>query len=289
MSRFTPDFIPARFNKTLLVAKSLGGLLPGINLAEFSQMKDILKVASGSSGWMLEMARTHPHIQVTGLETNVDHIDYASTLAQEQNLTNVSCRKVAQFSDPFDFPAASFDLVSSQFVSYYLTPEMWPPFLAECWRVLRPGGIMYLTELEVGMANSPAYEELVSLYIRAQQRAHRSFGTTGRHLGLLCELEPLMQGAGFETSLRAYAINFSYGIHPEWSIDLLIQSRLAQQPLIVEMGVATQEKIDALHRQQQMELHHPTFHGLLPLLTILGKKPPLPDSSDYLKGFHVSK
>lgn len=276
-----PETIPAqgnvvelvrRFNKALLVARSLGGLLPGLDSADLVQVSDVLEVGSGPGGWLLEMGRTYPDMQITGVETNVRMIDYARTLANEQRLANVFCQHTARFSDPFAFPDESFDLVSIQFISHFLTPGMWPFFLRECLRVLRPGGKLRITEFEMGMANSPAYEELVSLYIRAQMRAYRTFSPTERHLGLLCELEPLVQEAGFlDTRPLAHAINFSYGMHTEWSIDFLIQSRLIQ-PFLVEMGVASQAQIDELHRQQQLDMRLPTFHALLQLLTVWGSK-----------------
>lgn len=261
-----------RFNKALLVAGSIGGLLPGLEHEQIAHVDAVLEVGSGPGGWLLEMARTYPHMHLTGMETNTYMMDYARTLIREQKITNVTCKECCSFADPFDFPSESFDLISIQCMSYSLTPEMWPPFLRECWRVLRPGGKLRFTEFEVGMTNSPAYEELISLFLRAQARARRTFGPTDRHLGLLCELEPLVQEAGFQkTRLLAHAINFSYGAHTEWTIDFLLLSRL-MQPRIVEMGVATQEQVESLHQQQQQDMRLPTFHGLLPLITVWGEK-----------------
>src|SRR5260370_36805044 len=79
-----------RFNKALLVAQSLSGLLPGIDLTYLSQVREVLEVASGPGGWMLEMARTHPNMHLTGLQTNASMIKHARTLANEQHVTNLS-------------------------------------------------------------------------------------------------------------------------------------------------------------------------------------------------------
>ena len=43
-------------------------------------------------------------------------------------------------------------------------------------------------------------------------------------------------------------------------------------PLIVQMGLATQKQVDALHRQQCYEMNMLTFQAILPVLTLWGTK-----------------
>jgi len=263
------------YNKPLLVAQTLGGMLPGVSPLVLLDVQNVLELACGPGGWLLRMARDYPHIQFTGVDTSPTMIDYALARAHKQTLPNVSCQKVPHLQGPFAFADASFDLISAQWISKFLAPSAWPKVLTECVRLLRPGGYFRLTEFDMGEANSPAHEELAALFIRAMRKAGRSFGITDRHLGLLPELEPLVSDAGFQdVRLLSHTVNYSYGapFHEEWTRDFQVLSRLAQ-PLIVDMGVASCETLNELQQRQQVEMALPNFHAILPLLTIWGTRP----------------
>ncbi|MGH2638941.1 MAG: hypothetical protein ACRDF4_06635, partial [Rhabdochlamydiaceae bacterium] len=64
----------------------------------------------------------------------------------------------------------------------------------------------------------------------------------------------------------------SYGLHSEWIMDFLVHSRL-QLPSIAQMGVASLEYLETLHKQLQQDTNFPTFHALLVLISAWGSKP----------------
>uniref|UniRef100_UPI0035E452C3 class I SAM-dependent methyltransferase n=1 Tax=Thermogemmatispora sp. TaxID=1968838 RepID=UPI0035E452C3 len=57
-----------------------------------------------------------------------------------------------------DWPDASFDLINGRLLCGFMLPAAWPRLLAECHRLLKPGGIIRLTEVEPMLTISAAYE-----------------------------------------------------------------------------------------------------------------------------------
>ncbi|HEY7415044.1 MAG TPA: class I SAM-dependent methyltransferase, partial [Ktedonobacteraceae bacterium] len=199
-------------NKAQLLIQVLGGLLPGLSSEHLQQITSVLEIACGPGLWAQEMARAHPQAQVIGVDTSPVMIAFARSTLSHHNLANINYIELASFTGSYPFKEATFDLVSVQFMSKFLTANAWPHFLSTCWRLLRPGGLIRLTEYEVGLANAPAYEELSQLFLRAMRLAGRSISPSDRHLGILCELEALLCAAGFrERSSVAHLVNCSYG------------------------------------------------------------------------------
>ncbi len=261
-------------NETQLLLRSLGGFLPGVKPEYLEQIRAVLEIGCGPGVWALEFARTYRQMNVVAVDPSATMITYArNRLAKEQPLENIAYQTIPSCIGPFPFEEASFDLISAQFVSKFLSVDEWPKFLTACRALLRPGGLLRLTEYDLGMTNSPAQEELNRLFVQAMRRAGYSPSVSDRHLGFLCELEPMLYGAGFaECSTVSHHINYSFGApaHRGWKEDCLILSKEVL-PFMVKWGVASQEQLDTLYRQQSIELNLPTFHGVLQFLTIWSK------------------
>ena len=262
-------------NSTLLVKHSLGGLLPGCSPKEIACIHDVLEIGCGPGAWSLEMAETYyGQMQVVGVDSSPLMVAHANIQAQGRQLDNVRHFQIQDISNKFTCADNSFDLISAQFLSKVLYKDSWPALMRECWRLLRPGGWLRLTEFEVGESNSPAHEELWSLFIRAMRIAGRSFAPHDRHLGIMCELEPLLFQTGFrDTRNLAHIINYSRGaeLHEEWKRDFLMLARSAQA-FLIKTGVSTQSYLEELQDRQQKEMSLQNFHAILPMLTVWGKK-----------------
>jgi SAM-dependent methyltransferase len=261
-------------NKAYLLIQALGGLLPGLKPESMQHITSILDVACGPGIWTLELARRQPKISVVGIDTSESMIEYARRLSQQQAMSNTAYLTIPSFAEPFPFAEASFDLMNMQFIATFLKKDDWPHLLSACWHLLRSGGLLRLTEFGVGQVNSPAHEELSQLFLHAMHLTDRSLLLSDQHSGLLDELEPLLYTANFHACLSVtHTVNYSYGapLREEWKRDYLILSREAQ-PLIVQMGLATQRQVDALHQQQCYEMNMPTFQAILPMVTMWGKK-----------------
>jgi ubiquinone/menaquinone biosynthesis C-methylase UbiE len=259
-------------NKERLHRAHMGGLMP--DQPDASPFHDTLDIACGPGAWVMDMAYTYPEMRVVGVDISDLMIGYARTMAHEQRLTNASF-SVMDALHPLDFPNESFDLVNAKFVGEFMPKSAWPQFMQECWRVLRPGGVMRITEYEMGVSNSPAQEHLFGLYLRAMFDADRIFSSDGRHLGLLTMLEPFLHRVGFrQIAHRLYGVNYSHGaeMQEEWCQDLMLKVKLTM-PFVARMGISTLPELEVMAERMQAEMDSPNFCALWIYMTAFGIKP----------------
>src|SRR6185312_15034081 len=77
---------------------------------------------------------------------------------------------------PLDFSDHTFDLVNIGPSGARIPRSAWPTLLHECLRVLRPGGILRLTQTDgAGSTTSPAYERFHRLTVQALHQAGCGF------------------------------------------------------------------------------------------------------------------
>src|SRR5438876_3260295 len=136
------------------LTRAAGGPLSSIDAATMEECCDVLDLGCGPGDWALDVAFAHTDIDVTGVDISKLMIDYASSRAETQLLNNVSFR-LMDITKPFAFADASFDLINARFLVAVLYRDAWVPFLQECMRVLRPGGVLRLTEpIDLGLTSS---------------------------------------------------------------------------------------------------------------------------------------
>jgi SAM-dependent methyltransferase len=255
-----------------LVTKGMGGLFS--ERLDLSGIHRILDAACGPGGWALEVALTYPEIEVVGVDVSLVMIDYANAQARVQGLDNASFQ-VMDIQKPLDFPDGSFDLVNARFINF-LPAAAWPQLMQEFGRITRPGGVIRLTESEWWyFTNSPALENLNAMIIRALKLQGESFSQSGRFTGALPMLGRFLLDAGcVNVNYRPHVIDYSYGTeaHEGFRHDAAIVFKLFQ-PFIVRMGVATQEEVNQLYEQMQLEMAKDGFRGLMLPLTAWGEKP----------------
>lgn len=254
-----------------LITKGMGGLYS--ERSDLSGIHRILDAACGPGGWTLEVALTHPEIEVVGVDVSQVMIDYANAQARVQGLNNASFQ-VMDIQKPLDFPDGSFDLVNARFINF-LPAAAWSPLMQEFGRITRPGGVIRLTESEWWyFTNSPAMENLNAMIIRALKLQGESFSQSGRFTGVLPMLGRFLLDAGcVNVNYRSHVIDYSYGTeaYEGFRHDAAIVFKLFQ-PFIVRMGVATQEEVNQLYEQMQLEMAKDDFRGLMLPLTAWGEK-----------------
>jgi ubiquinone/menaquinone biosynthesis C-methylase UbiE len=129
------------------VTNAMGGLLPELG-SDIEGMQDILDLACGPGGWAQELAFTHPQLKVTGVDISRAMIAYARMQARVRHLENASFT-VMDVQAPFDvFSDNSFDLVNARTMAGFMKKGSWSQVVGECARVLRPGGVLRLTEVD---------------------------------------------------------------------------------------------------------------------------------------------
>ena len=255
-----------------LTTKAMGGLLP--EQANLSAIHDILDIACGPGAWALDMAQAFPQKRVTGIDISRLMVEYAQAQAREKDLHNATFQ-VMDALNPLEFADNSFDLVNARFITGFMSKAAWPLLVRECTRILRPGGILRLTECESPLTNSKGSERMYEMLAQALARADRIFSVDGRHIGITPVLGRLLHDAGFVAiQKRSHVIDYSFGTeaHAGCYQDVMTFLKLLQ-PFFVNVGVTTQEEANRLYLQTLEEMRSENFCGIFFFLTAWGMKP----------------
>src|SRR5579862_7485306 len=133
-------------NQDFMVTAAMGGVLAE-HVAPQSLQK-ALDVACGAGGWSIEAVKSYPELSVVGIDVNPHIIAYAQAQAATHQVADQITFQVMDALRILDFADASFDLVNMRFAMSFLRTWDWPKVLRELLRVLKPGGILRLTEEE---------------------------------------------------------------------------------------------------------------------------------------------
>lgn len=253
------------------ITKGMGGLLP--ELPDLASINTVLDVACGPGGWALDLAQAYSHMQVHGIDIDEGMIGYATVQARAGGLDNVTFW-VMNALEPLDFPDNAFDLVTARFLVGFVPPAAWAKVITEMWRVLRPGGTIRWTEQEWTGTNSRGFEQAEGYTLQAMRRAGQLLSPDERHTGITPLMRRMLHDTGF-VNIRevAHALDFSAGTEAQRAIAQdLWMGELLLQPFQLALGVATQEELDYLQQQMQIEMLSDEFYGILFLLTALGTK-----------------
>ncbi len=87
---------------------------------------------------------SHPRLvpelgRLSGVDVSDDAIDTARKL-------NVNVEYHVQRDDSLPFASEGFDFCSTVCVMHHVPPDQWPAFVAEAWRVTKPGGLFAVYE-----------------------------------------------------------------------------------------------------------------------------------------------
>ena len=254
-----------------MVTRSMGGL--------FSERKDmrgikrILDIACGPGGWALNVAATYPDIQVVGIDISKLMIEYARAQAYVRRLQNIRF-EVQDVLQPLNFSDGSFDLINARFI-VFVPRVSWSSLLQECRRLLRPGGTIRLTEAEVPITTSLAFQRFAAKATWAFKEADCSFSPDGALYGISPVLAKLLRDAGYENvQISADALEWSYGTenHRSFYHDHMVGMKLSH-PFLIRKGAATPEELNLLYEQALQEMNAPDFCAMFIILRAWGEKP----------------
>jgi len=254
-----------------LCTSGMGELFPRqMNLKEVRQVLDL---ACGPGGWALEVARTYPTLHVTGIDISKKMINYAQAQAWVQGMKNVEFREM-NVLEPLNIPDNVFDIINARFIVGFLPKDAWPVLIEECLRITQPGGVLRLTEAEMGFSNSAACERLNSLFAVALHSTRRGFSPLGQHLGITPMLGYFLRRAGYQdVQCKAHVIDYSANMqaHDAFYQNFLLAYKLLQ-PFLIKTGVCTPEEFAQLYQQAQEDMSTKTFCGIWFYLSTWGMK-----------------
>jgi ubiquinone/menaquinone biosynthesis C-methylase UbiE len=255
-----------------LVTQNMGGLFPERD--DLSSIHAILDIGCGPGGWVLDVAREYPEIEVTGIDISQTMVDYARAHGRARGFSNARF-KIMNALKPLEFPDNSFDLVNARTITAFMYPAAWPVLLKEVMRICRPGGIIRLTEGELPLTNSVAYETLNGMLSRAMYLAQRTFSPDGRNLGITPMLGRLLRDAGYQNvQKKVYVSEYLPGtdVYEGLYQDAQIGFPLVA-PFLIQLGITAQEEFDRLHQQLMAEMLSDNFCAVGFLMTVWGNKP----------------
>ncbi len=260
-------------NADKILTNGMGGTLA--ERPDFSGIQAILDLGCGPGGWVLEVAREHPDIQVTGVDISRSMIQFAQAQAISRGYGNASFM-VMDVKQPLAFEDASFDLVNERTLYGVMGPGEWPQMLAECKRILRPGGIIRLTEFEMPLTTSPALNALWYISTRAFYKLGRSFSVDEWHVGITPVLKRLLHDAGFQNiKHQGHVMDISAGttdFEGFWRNFAYVFELVKPFMLKIE-GLTTEQEYERLYQQMQAEMLANDFCGLWTYVTAWGEKP----------------
>ena len=259
-------------NQDTVSTKALGG--PLVEQGDCSTYKSVLDLACGPGGWVLDVARLLPDAQIMGVDISARMTDYGRATAKARGLQNAHFMTM-NIQEPFSFADSSFDLINSRYLVAVLTPKTWSALLRETFRMCKPGGVMRLTENEMPITNSPAFEQITQLALNAFTMTGRNFGPTARNFGITPMLSKLLKDTGYiNVNYKAYGVDTSAGTegHESFYQNLMVAFQLGK-PYFVGLGLTTDEKYEELYQQTLQEMMADDFCAISYSLTAWGEKP----------------
>ena len=268
----SPGEMVCQAEESWLFTNVMGG--PLAMLPDVSHIERVLNIACGSGDWAIDTAFAFPHMEVAGIDFNPTSIAYANAKVLSQNLQNISFGTM-NWLQPLDFSNDTFDLIYGGFLAGLVPRALWPAVLAEFFRILRPGGILCLTDSDTILSNSAATEQVNALFSQASQRAGFGFSPSGRTMGITPVLGSLLRKTGLcDVQHSAYMLDFSAKTAAWTSIyHSFVVMGTSMLSLVVSTALASKEDVADLQYQVLLDLLSDDFCGVWPFLCVWGTKP----------------
>ena len=119
------------------------------------QPKKILEMGCTVGNSLLAVSRAFPEAECTGLDVGASLLRYARARAAH---LGVPLNFVQGNAEETDFPDNSFDLVYSSALLHETSQKALPRIMAECFRVLKPGGVMVHLEVPFRAEDADAFD-----------------------------------------------------------------------------------------------------------------------------------
>ncbi len=256
-----------------MITAAMGGVLP--EQPDPTIFRRVLDVGCGPGGWLIEVARTYPTMLLVGVDASPRMISYARAQAQADPVNDRIEFHVMDALGRLDFPAASFDLVNLRLGISFLRTWDWPKLLSEMLRVTCPGGVIRLTEGEMGsQSNSPALTRLCEVLQCAFFQASHLFEQ--ERSGLTSHLVPLLSRCGCQqVQTKTYAIAYRMGTAEgeAYYEDMRLAFQTAR-PFIQKHSCEGPDYVTT-YRRALKEMCHPDFCATWNILSVWGSKPEL--------------
>jgi ubiquinone/menaquinone biosynthesis C-methylase UbiE len=273
-------FVQDRQNERELVRLAIQGhMLTESVSGTFPEQPDpaifrrVLDVGCGPGSWVIEAAQSYPTMSLIGIDISMRMIEYAREQAAIHHVADRVEFAVMDALLMLEFPAAFFDLVNLRFSASWMRTWDWPKMLGEMLRVVRPGGVIRITEPEmIHVCNSSARTQFDKIFQCAMYRAGHLF--TEDTTGIVAHLTDLLTQHGCqEVQTKAFALEYQ----PETPqgqayYDVSMHVFRTLRPFIQKWGGLVPD-YDMLIQRTLDEMQQPDFHSTWNILTAWGRRP----------------
>jgi SAM-dependent methyltransferase len=249
--------------------------LAGLEKETIAALKTVLDLGCGPGTWVMDVAFAYPHITAAGIDGSQDMVNYANTTARTRKLTNASFG-VMDLLHPLDVSNECLDLVNLRFLGDRLPRTAWEPLLAECFRLLKPGGVVRIIDHDrVPSSTSAALTHLEEWLLQAMHGAGLGLVDDGAFV-ITPHVMGLLETAGFTTEIlcEPFILDASANspLWPEYF--RLVEITFDQvKPAILAAELASQADYERELRQAKMDLYDHEFRGQLSGLLVWARKP----------------
>ncbi len=267
-----------------LITQVVGLLPPNINplalpsvLAGEPRAPHILDIGCATGEWGLDLASKFRQFQVFGIDISERMIAYAQRQAENQELAAAVHFQKANALDVLPFPDDSFDLVHIRVAVGFILRNRWEDVFRECWRVLRPQGILISTEGEAGITTykNPATATINRWLVEALWVSGLGFwdGIGSAH-GIHAMQPVFFQCVGYRNvEFFPFMAYNSYG-SPQYHawLDHLKITVQATEPLICGALGVSKEEFRAKLEESVIEARLDQYQCYTTFLTLTGQK-----------------
>ena len=123
------------------------------------QPQAVLDVGCAVAANTLTYGQRFPDAELYGIDCAPAFLRFAHALAESEGVT-LHLRQMN--AEQMSFPDRRFDLVVSHIVGHETSPRALPRVLAECWRVLRPGGVAIHMDVPTQIARLPLADQVMN-------------------------------------------------------------------------------------------------------------------------------
>ena len=252
-----------------MLTAGMGGVLPEQSNPTIFQQ--VLDVGCGTGGWLIEAAKTYPHMTLLiGIDISDKMLDYARTQAEAQGVSDRIEFASMDALRMLEFPGNFFDLVNQRCCGSFLRTWEWPKLLSEYQRICKPGGVIRVTEPEIlHQSNSLALTSFFDMFQCAMFRSGHLFEE--QTTGIIAHLPRLLTQLGCQqVQSKAYTLEYPAGTAAGQAYyQDGIHAFRTLRPFLQKWGCVTRD-YDALYQQMLSEMQQPDFVATWNLLTAWG-------------------
>ncbi|KAI9490784.1 S-adenosyl-L-methionine-dependent methyltransferase [Zychaea mexicana] len=265
-SRFLPDDWDSQDRGLTLhfaLKRIFGGnVLPPV-LSWFSSNARVVDIGCVNGAWLMDMAVQFPKCQFFGIETALSP---TTVIPQVLSMHNVRFESVDWEARRIPLPDASVDICHMRAQSLNFEQRRWLDLLSEAYRILKPGGVVQITDFHYAMTGTVLIESFIDT-------VRNILNTVDTDIDIALKLDMMLRGAGFQV-IESKRTKVNFASHGQLGEDFMAATlnafEEAQELLAPKMGLDEDEyrqRVEMICAQCVQQDTHINWYA------VVGRKP----------------